>query len=59
VDGRIESQPGAYQLFYAALRDALHTGGPAPVDPADAIRVLHIIEAARASACTATLREVE
>jgi scyllo-inositol 2-dehydrogenase (NADP+) len=59
VDGRLESQPGAYQLFYAALRDALHTGGPAPVDPADAIGVLRIIDAARVSARTATLREVE
>ena len=46
-------------MFYAALRDALHTGGPAPVDPADAIGVLRIIDAARVSARTATLREVE
>jgi predicted dehydrogenase len=59
IDGRIESQPGAYQLFYAALRNALHSGGPPPVDPADAIAVLRIIDAARVSARTATLREVE
>ena len=59
IDGRIESQPGAYELFYAALRDALHSGGPPPVDPADAVGVLRIIDAARVSARTATLREVE
>ena len=59
VDGRIESQPGAYQSFYAALRDALHSGGDPPVDPEDAIGVLRIIDAARESARTATLREVE
>jgi predicted dehydrogenase len=59
VDGRIESQPGAYQLFYAAVRDALHSGGPPPVDPADAIGVLRVIDAARVSARTATLREIE
>ena len=59
VDGRIESQPGAYQTFYAEMRDALHSGGPPPVDPEDAIGVLRVIEAARASARTATLREVQ
>jgi scyllo-inositol 2-dehydrogenase (NADP+) len=59
LDGRVESQPGAYQLFYASLRDALHSGGAPPVDPTDAIGVLRVIEAARASARTATLREVE
>jgi scyllo-inositol 2-dehydrogenase (NADP+) len=59
IDGRIESQPGAYQLFYTALRDALHSGGAPPVDPVDAIAVLRIIDAARVSARTATLREVE
>jgi scyllo-inositol 2-dehydrogenase (NADP+) len=59
IDGRIESQPGAYQLFYAALRDALHSGGPPPVDPIDAIAVLRIIDAAWVSARAATLRAVE
>jgi len=59
VDGRIESQPGAYQLFYAETRDALHSGGPPPVDPADSIGALRVIEAARESARTATLKEVQ
>jgi predicted dehydrogenase len=59
VDGPLESQPGGYQLFYAALCDALHSGGPPPVDPADAIGVLRVIEAARVSARTARVREVE
>jgi scyllo-inositol 2-dehydrogenase (NADP+) len=55
VDGPLESQPGAYQVFYAAVRDALHSGGPPPVRPADAIGVLRVIQAAQASAHTGSV----
>jgi scyllo-inositol 2-dehydrogenase (NADP+) len=55
VDGPLESEPGAYQVFYSALRDALHSGGPPPVDPADAIGVLRVVEAAQASARSASI----
>jgi scyllo-inositol 2-dehydrogenase (NADP+) len=50
IDGSLETPPGAYERFYTLLRDALLTGGPPPVDPADAVASLRIIEAARQSA---------
>jgi predicted dehydrogenase len=46
----VESQRGAYQEFYAQLRDALLSGAPPPVDPEDAVKGLKVIEAAQASA---------
>lgn len=52
VDGVIETVPGSYEAFYALMRDAIVSGGPLPVDPADAIACLGIIEAARESART-------
>jgi predicted dehydrogenase len=45
----IETVPGDYPAFYALLAQALATGGPPPVDPADAVRTLEIIEAAQRS----------
>ncbi len=45
---RIETEPGAYEEFYAAVRRWLREGGPAPVDPADAVAGLEVLEAARA-----------
>lgn len=60
VDGdvrRIETEPGGYQLFYAGLAEALHSGGPPPIDPEDAIAVLSVLDAARESAASgATVR---
>lgn len=50
VDGAVESLPGSYQDFYAGVRDAIREGKPAPVDPADSLRVIEVIEAARTSA---------
>jgi predicted dehydrogenase len=50
VDGRVETMPGSYETYYALLRDAIAHGGPPPVDPADSLAVLTIIEAARDSA---------
>jgi predicted dehydrogenase len=41
---------GCYQRFYADVAAAVRSGAPVPVDPADAVAGLDIIEAARASA---------
>lgn len=45
----VPTEPGRYTGFYAALARAIREGGPPPVDPADAVAVLEIIEAARSS----------
>jgi predicted dehydrogenase len=53
VDGRsrpVPSEPGAYQRYYAAVVNSLRHGGPAPVDPEDAVSGLEIIAAAQQSA---------
>ncbi|HEX6391502.1 MAG TPA: Gfo/Idh/MocA family oxidoreductase [Solirubrobacteraceae bacterium] len=43
-------EPGAYECFYAGVRDALRDGAPMPVDPRDSVAGLRVIEAARHSA---------
>jgi scyllo-inositol 2-dehydrogenase (NADP+) len=58
IDGSLETPPGAYERFYALLRDALLTGGPPPVDPADAVASLRIIEAAQQSARSRSVVEL-
>jgi scyllo-inositol 2-dehydrogenase (NADP+) len=53
VDGQdrpIRTEPGAYQRFYSGLVVALREGAPPPVDPADAVATLTVLEAARESA---------
>jgi scyllo-inositol 2-dehydrogenase (NADP+) len=52
LTGLLETLPGSYQTFYALVRDALRSGTPPPVDPADSLAVLTIIEAAGESART-------
>ena len=52
--GRLDGQPvelerGRYDEFYTGVRDWARGAAPAPVDPADSIRVLEILEAARHS----------
>jgi scyllo-inositol 2-dehydrogenase (NADP+) len=42
--------PGDWPRFYAGVEAALRGGDPPPVDPADAVAVLRVIEAARQSA---------
>jgi scyllo-inositol 2-dehydrogenase (NADP+) len=42
--------PGRWTDFYAGMTSALRSGGPLPVDIADAVRGLEIIDAARESA---------
>ncbi|MFG3524772.1 Gfo/Idh/MocA family oxidoreductase [Nocardia nova] len=44
------SEPGAYPDFYAGVAAALLDGGEPPVDPADAVAALRVIERARAVA---------
>jgi predicted dehydrogenase len=51
----VATEPGAYQWFYGALAEALRTGGPPPVDPAEAVTVLDVLEAAVESASTGTV----
>ncbi len=46
----VPSEPGDWPRFYALLRDALANGGPAPVDPQDAVATLRVLGAARLAA---------
>jgi len=51
VDGSLTTPPmesGDYAAFTRALADTILRGAPVPVDPADAIRVLEIIESIHA-----------
>jgi predicted dehydrogenase len=48
----VPSQPGDWGRFYALTVQALRGEGPPPVDPGDAVTVLHVLEAARRSAAT-------
>ncbi len=61
ADGRREVPiaPGAYERFYAEVAAWLRDEGPAPVDPADSLGLLEVLDAARASAATATTIEME
>ena len=46
----VESEPGAYQRFYAEISAMLRDAAPPPVNPEDALAGLRIIEAAQRSA---------
>jgi predicted dehydrogenase len=51
VDATAETLTGAYDRFYAGVRDTLTgTGRPMPVDPRDALKTVEVIEAAIQSA---------
>jgi scyllo-inositol 2-dehydrogenase (NADP+) len=43
----VPSEPGAWPAFYTEFERALRVGGPPPVDPADAVATLEVIDAAR------------
>ena len=49
-DGPVETLPGSYEHYYALVRDALTSGAPPPVYPADALASLRVIAAAQQSA---------
>ncbi|GAA2801343.1 Gfo/Idh/MocA family protein [Saccharopolyspora taberi] len=57
VDGgrRVPTLPGAYPAFYDSVVSALRESTAAPVDPADSVAGLEIIEAARRSAAKGTV----
>jgi hypothetical protein len=44
---RVRTERGAYQEFYVQLGAALTSNAPLPVDPADAVRTLAIIDTIR------------
>ena len=44
------TEPGDYPAFYAGVVGCLRDGAPPPVDPADSVAVLEVIEAAREDA---------
>jgi scyllo-inositol 2-dehydrogenase (NADP+) len=46
----VRSEPGAWPRFYTELEVALREGAPPPVDPADAVTVLELLESARRAA---------
>jgi predicted dehydrogenase len=48
--GAVATEPGRYESFYAGVAAALRDGAPPPVDVADAIAGLAVIDAARRSA---------
>ena len=53
VDGDLHdvpTEPGRYQQFYAGVAQALAEVAPMPVDPAESLTVLEILETARESA---------
>jgi len=45
----IETERGAYPRFYEGVVDAIRAGAPPPVDPADAVLTIEVLEAARES----------
>jgi predicted dehydrogenase len=49
----VPTERGRYDAFYPAVAAALRDGSPMPVDPADSVRVLELIEAAQRSASIA------
>ena len=52
-------QAGRYQDFYAGVRDWLQDGAPVPVDPRDSLTGLRVLEAARRSAATHDVIDLE
>jgi scyllo-inositol 2-dehydrogenase (NADP+) len=55
----VAPEPGGWAGFYPAVVEALRTHTPLPVDARDAVAVLRILEAARASAAQRRLVELE
>jgi predicted dehydrogenase len=54
----LEIERGAYEAFYAGVRDALDGATDMPVDPRDSVAALRVVEAARRSARTAAVVEM-
>ena len=47
---RVPTAPGAYQRFYEGVVLALRESAPPPIDPADVVAGLQVLDAARVSA---------
>jgi scyllo-inositol 2-dehydrogenase (NADP+) len=45
----VPTEPGTYGEFYAGVAKALLEGAPPPVDPADAVSIVELIEQIYAS----------
>ena len=54
----VRTETGAWPAYYAGIAAALRDGAPLPVDPADAVQGLRIIEAARRSAAERAVIEL-
>jgi predicted dehydrogenase len=54
----VVSEPGAWPEFYVGVERWLREGGDPPVDPADAVRALEVVEAARRSAAGACVTQL-
>ena len=48
----VPTERGRWDTFYPAFAGAVRGDGPVPVDPADAIRTMTVLDAARTSART-------
>jgi predicted dehydrogenase len=46
----VPTERGAYERYYAGVAAAIGDGAPPPVDPADAVAAIAVIEAANVSA---------
>lgn len=55
----VRRAPGRWADFYAGVRDALVDGSTPPVDPAEAVAVLEILDAARTSARDGVVVRIE
>jgi len=55
----VPTEPGAWPAYYAGVAAAMRDGAPPPVDPADAVQGLRIIEAARRSAAECAVIELQ
>ena len=55
---KVPTKRGDYGRFYELFRDAVRGVGERPVDPADAVRVLRVLEAAERSARTGAAETV-
>lgn len=49
VSSKVPSIPGCYEEFYLKVAESLKNGTAPPVDPADALRTIKVIEAAKRS----------
>lgn len=55
----LETERGSYESYYAGVAEALRSGGPPPVDAADSVTGLRVIEAALVSAQSGTVERID